>query len=101
MCVAAGQGRIDIMRDLLQKKENPNQLNSRHQSPLMVAVSMEQMEAAKFLVSAGADPFFVNTVRHPEIVTHLRMLLSCLISASVWAVGTQYSENWHRVSSDT
>jgi ankyrin repeat protein len=50
------------MRSLLQKGANLDKPSCARYTPLMVAVSLGKLEAAKFLVSVGADPFAADVV---------------------------------------
>jgi ankyrin repeat protein len=58
--IAAGLGRVDLMRDLLARGADVNARAWRYGTALHAAAAMGQKEAAAFLLDHGADPSLIN-----------------------------------------
>ncbi len=53
---AARDGRLEIVRALIQAKADINQADANGITPLVMAITNNHLEAAKFLVESGAGP---------------------------------------------
>ena len=56
MHVAAGLGKLELMKEMLKNGRNVNETDSFGATPLMIAVVSRKMEMVQFLLSQKADP---------------------------------------------
>ncbi|MDG1137957.1 MAG: DUF4836 family protein [Opitutales bacterium] len=54
--VAAGLGKLELMKDMLKNGHNVNETDSFGATPLLIAVVSNKMEIVQFLLSQKADP---------------------------------------------
>lgn len=59
---ASGSGNIEMLRKLLARGGNPDEIGVVGWTPLMIAVAQQQHDAAKILLQEGANPNVVNTM---------------------------------------
>jgi ankyrin repeat protein len=74
LCAAIKQGKLEYMKSLLEKGASPNLNYDGHTTPLTVALSTNNVEAAQLLLDYDADPKYKRPINHairsgnPELV---------------------------------